>query len=192
MDKLTIATQNKRRGHAMLQMNPEIALLRANLRTAAPTLWCVLFAFSAVAILSRSYQAQTFVFSPILLIPFLTLTSIHGKALFDVCWQSRPSYVQRQERVLVGDTSLLAVEQPIPNTHLLPSYIFISWRTRVSACLLVYLLIWLVMLALIMPFLVFLLPASQVIDFLPTLGVAFASIPALVAFFVLWEKRRFS
>ncbi len=174
----------------MLQINPEVTLERAHLRATAPKVWAGFLAFTAAVILVQSYQAQTFVFSPILLIPFITLAAVYAKRIFDVYWYSRKSYLQRIERVLLGDTSFLAIDQPIPDKHTLPPYIFISWRTRISACILAYFLGWLFMLALCMPFIILLLPSSFALGLLLRFGIAFVGVPVMVVFYVMWLRRK--
>lgn len=174
----------------MLPIQPDPQMQQACIRATFPKLWLMLLAGTTVAVGVRSLQAHAFRMSPLLLIPLLTLILLHGNALLMLYWQRRTFHLQRQERVLCGDTSLLAVEQPLPDSTQLPAHIILSWRTRISTCLLWYLLIWLIMMALIIPFVLYLSPLAFVIGLFVNLGSVFVGIPVLLACFVVWQKYR--
>jgi membrane protein implicated in regulation of membrane protease activity len=153
----------------VLQNNPEIQKWRERLRL-TPKVFLILFAFAATVILARSLQAEIFIFNPILLIPFAILIGVCGRLFGNILWSTRKSLLRLQERALAGDASLLADQQPVPNEQALPFPTIIDWRPKNSAQAFTVIITFLISMAVFLPFIVFIIPPSQ----LPPTLLAFA------------------
>lgn len=154
----------------MLQNNPEIQKWRERLRL-TPKVFLILFAFAATVILVRSLQAKTFIFNPILLIPFAILIGVCGRLFGNILWSTRKSLLRLQECALAGDASLLADRQPVPNEQALPFPTIIDWRPKTSALAFTVIITTIIILAIFLPFIVFITPSSQLPHILLTLAL---------------------
>lgn len=176
----------------MLQNNPDIQNWQKSLRS-APKLFLILLAASAIVILMRSLQAETLMFSPILLLPFAIMIGVYGVLICQIRWNTRKSLLQLQERMLAGDTSLLATQQPVPNRQALRRPSIIKWQTRNSVLIFIIIYIVITVSAVLVPFLIFIIPSSQLSRALVQIGSAiFGSfiLILIVEKYYSWKRKR--
>jgi len=173
----------------MLQNNPAIRKWREQLRL-TPKVFLILFAFVAILVLLRSLQAGTFIFNPILLLPFIVFIGVCGRLFCKILWNTRKSLIRLQERALAGDADLLVAEQPVPNEQALSFPAIIDWRTKNSALVFMIVCVFIVVLAVFLPFLVFFIPDSLLPSTFLQLGIGLSGCLVLILLVERYSTRK--